>query len=323
MEENQRPDVFNSNNSPQQGQPPLSEAEKQMIANRERELAERGMSKPLNENMEMQSYAKPAENTVKPMIPGSDAKPPITEPDFGSDFDLVPIPSQGKTYGNNKKSIKISFLNASDENILTNPNLLKSGKYLEVLFTRKILETDIKFRDLLIGDRNAIMIWLRATGFGTDYPIQVMDPSTYEEISTEIDLEQLKTKKLELDPDDEGYFDYTFPLSKKQIKFKFLTVGDAEDIEEHAEKLGKSDNQNYDLATYTLQKQIVEVEGKRDSQTINDFVRTLRMGDSRAFKKYVNDNECGIDLNITVTTPGGGRINTFFPLNTRFFWPEL
>jgi hypothetical protein len=306
MEENEKPDVFNQN-TPQQ--PPISEAERQMILNREKELEERGKANPIT-------------NSIQPVLPGKNITP-LVEPDFGSDYDMLPLPSEGKVYAHKKASLKVSFLNAADENILTNPNLLKSGKFLEVLFTRKILDTTISYRDLLVGDRDAIMIWLRSTGYGTNYPIEVMDPKSFEEFTTEIDLDELKTKKLKIEPNEEGYFDYELPASKKKIKFKFLTVGDAEDIEKRSEELKKNPTSTFDLATFTLQKQIVEVEGNRDPLYIRDFVGKMRMADSRAFKKYVTDNECGIDLNLVVQAPGGGQVKTFFPLNPAFFWPEL
>lgn len=323
MDENNKPNVFpkiTTNDAPNEAvndavneaenQQPMLEAEKQMIANRERELAERNM-------------AKTPTQPIEPVLGNKNFKMPIVEPDFDSDFDLVPLPSGGKTYKNKNKTLKISYLNASDENILSNPNLGNSGKFLEVLFTRKILDTSINYRDLVIGDRDAIMIWLRATGHGNMYPIQVFDPETYEEFPVEIDLDDLNTKKLELEPDDEGYFDFELPLSKKNIKFKLLTVGDVDEIEEHGELLKKNKEGLFDLATYTLQKQIVDVEGNRDPKYINDFVNKMRLLDSRAFKKYVSDNECGIDLDLTVKAPGGSLVKTFFRINGQFFWPEL
>lgn len=304
MEENKKPNVF-PENTPQQ--PQISEAEKQMIANRERELRERGKATAIP-------------NSIPPIVT---LDKPLVEPDYGSDYDMLPLPSEGKTYPGGKPTIKVSFLNAADENILTNPNLLKSGKFLEVLFTRKILDANISYRDLLVGDRNAIMIWLRSSGYGSTYPIQVMDPSTYEDFQTEIDLDDLQTKKLQIEPDNEGLFEYEFPVSKKKIKFRFLTVGDTEDIEKHSDDLKKADGENFDLATYTLQKHIVEVEGERNPDLIKDFISKMRIMDSRAFKKYLQDNECGVDLNLTVLAPGGGQVKTYFPLNPGFFWPQL
>lgn len=317
MEENLKPNVFpqDSQEKPSQPketlQPPqISPAEQQMIENREREMRERNI-------------AKSPEQTIQPVLPGTGKYEPIVEPDFDSDWDMVPLPSGGKTYKNKKSHLKVSFLNASDENILSNPNLLKSGKFLEILFARKILDTSISYNDLLIGDRDAIMVWLRSTGHGSTYPIEVMDPKEYEMFNVNIDLDDLDTKNLNLEPDEEGYFDFTLPLSGKKIKFKMFTVGDAEDFEKHEAELEKNNGIGYDLATYKMERQIIEVDGNRDPSFIKSFIHKLRLGDSRALKKYVIDNECGIDLNITVQAPGGGVVNTYFPLNPAFFWPKL
>lgn len=292
----------------------LGNAEEQMKLRREAEMNER----------EKVVEAKPLVNNIQPVL---DVQPnkkstPITEPDYDSDYDLITLPSEGVVYKNIKGTIKLSFMNAADENILTNPNLIRSGKFLEVLITRKVLEPNFNYRDLLVGDRDAIMIWLRATGYGNMYPIEVMDPNTLEEFKTEIDLSTLKTKKLNVKPDGEGLFDFTLPTSGKKVKFKLLTVGDMEDLEAYSEELGE-DSLNYDLATFSLERQLVEVEGDRNPANLKAFIKRMRLGDSRAFKKQVNSIECGIDLNLTVQAPGGGQVKTFFPLNTSFFWPEL
>jgi hypothetical protein len=92
-------------------------------------------------------------------------------------------------------------MTTADENILTSPNLLQSGEFLNVLI-RKILEPDLRYNDLLVGDRNAIMIWLRATGYGEMYPVTLLDENG-DAFDTELNLNELKTKELGAEPDDE------------------------------------------------------------------------------------------------------------------------
>jgi hypothetical protein len=247
----------------------------------------------------------------------------IVEPDYGSDFDVIPLPSQGKTYSHKKSAIKVSYLTAADENILTNPNLVKSGKFLDVLFQRKIIDTSFKYEELLTGDKDAIMLWLRATAYGTDYTIQVMDPDELEYFDVDIDLSEIPTKHLGAEPDEEGLFDFELPISKKKLKFKLLTVGDIKNIEAYKDKITQEKGAEYvDLATYTLKTVIVEVDGVRDTNKVNEFCDKMRLGDSRAFKKYVDKIESGKDFILSVTTPGGSQVKTFFPLNSTFFWPE-
>lgn len=241
-------------------------------------------------------------------------------------YDVIKLPSEGLLYPNEGSSLKVAYLNAMDENIITNPNLLRSGKFLEVLINRKMIGTNLKYKDLHVGDRNAIMIWLRSTGYGPNYKIVLNDPNNnYEEFEAEIDLSELPIKYLKEKPDNNGHFTYKLPVSGKEIKFRLLTVGDVEDVEEHIEKMSKEEGPEFtDASTYTLKKQIVAIDNNYDSETVINFIeKGMRIGDVRAFRQHVNVIESGVDMNITVGTPGGESINTFLPLNTSFFWPDL
>jgi hypothetical protein len=246
----------------------------------------------------------------------------ISQPQYNAAFDIIPLPSEGKIYKNKKSKIKVAYMTTGDENIFTSPNLLESGEFLEIFLNRKILETDIRYKDLHIGDRNAIMLWLRATAYGEMYPVTLYDEND-EPFETEIDLTQLKTKSLGVEPDDEGYFDFSLPVSKYQIKFKLLTVRDMEEIENLLDEDKKNEIPVNNLNTYRLEKQIIEINGHRDKGMIKDFVQTMRVGDSKALKDYINNIESGIDLMIEVETPRGGSIKTFLPLNFKFFWPNF
>jgi len=125
-------------------------------------------------------------------------------------------------------------MTTADENILTSPNLLESGEFLEILINRKILEPELRYKDLHVGDRNAIMLWLRATAYGEMYPVTLFDENN-NPFETEINLNDLKTKKLGAEPDEEGLFFYQFPLCKASVKFKLLTCGDVDIIEKMVE----------------------------------------------------------------------------------------
>ena len=121
-------------------------------------------------------------------------------------FDVIPLPSGGLLYPGQQGNVKVEYMTAMDENILTSPNLIKSGKVIDVLMERKIKESPVPMDQLLIGDRNAIMIWLRATGYGEIYPVKLTDPNSGVEFEHEIDLNALKTKELPkgVEPDENG-----------------------------------------------------------------------------------------------------------------------
>jgi len=246
----------------------------------------------------------------------------LSQPNYNSPFDVIPLPSEGKLYRNKKSNVKISYMTTADENILTSPNLLESGQFLQILINRKLLEPDLRFNDLHMGDRNALMLWLRATGFGEMYPVILFDENDVP-FEHEINLNDLKYKKLGAEPDGEGLFDYQFPLSKAYAKFRFLTCGDIDDIDKiiSAEKESGIPVDNSKI--YKFERNIVEVNGVRDRGIIREFVNNLRLNDGKEFEKYIDKIESGVDLNITVGTPGGGSVDTFLPLNLSFFWPNF
>jgi hypothetical protein len=166
------------------------------------------------------------------------------------------------------------------------------------------------------------MIWLRATGYGEMYPVTLLDEKN-EAFDTEVNLNELQTKYLKVEPDEEGLFTYVLPVSKLEIKFKLLTCGDLDDIDDMVEKDKERNLPINNSSTYRLERLIVEVNGQRDKLYIRDFVSYMRIADAKALDNYIEDIESGIDLNIEVKTPGGGSIATFLPLNISFFWPNF
>lgn len=282
-----------------------------------------------NQTMQTNNYQTPVQQPItQPQNYGqvsSSIDPYIIElsqPNYNSAFDVIPLPSQGKTYKMKKPNVRVSYMTTADENILTSPNLLQSGEFLEILMNRKILESDLRYKDLLVGDRNSIMLWLRATAYGEMYPVTLFDENDVP-FDTELNLNELKTKNLGAEPDAEGLFDFVFPSSKDVIKFKMLTCGDSDIIETKLEQDKENKVPVNNMATYTMEHLIIEVNGNRDRNFIKDYANNIRIRDGKAFSDYVTNIECGIDMNITVKTPGGGSIETFLPLNLKFFWPNI
>ena len=246
----------------------------------------------------------------------------ISQPQMNQPYDVIPLPSEGKLYKNKKEKIKVAYLTAADENLLTSPNLLGSDDFLEILINRKLLEYDLRYKDLLPGDRDAIMIWLRSTGYGEMYPVTVLDENDVP-FETEIDLSTLKVKNLNVLPDEDGLFTFVLPVSKSVIKFKLLTMGEIDELVKLAQFLKeKNDLVNTD-ATLILENQIVEVNGNKDKEYISEFIDSMRLMDSKKLKDYINSIECGVDTNVTFGTPGGGSVTRFLPFTIRFFWPDF
>jgi hypothetical protein len=240
-------------------------------------------------------------------------------------FDVIPLPSKGLLYPGQNGMVKVEYLTAMDENILTSQNLIKSGKVLEYLLERKIKESPVPMEDLLVGDRNAIMIWLRVTGYGEIYPVKLTDPNSGVEFDHEIDLNALKTKELPkgVEPDENGEFEFLLPRSKKKIKFKLLTVGDERSILSRSEKYEKATkSQISNTLTYRLQAQIKEIEGNRDPNYIQQYINVMPAFDSLKFREYSDIIEPGIDMSVEVEGPTGSFQATI-TLGLNFFWPNV
>ena len=242
---------------------------------------------------------------------------------FEIPFDVIELPSKGLLYPGADSTCKVQYLTAADENILTSPNLIKNGKVLDVLLERKVVNSPVPIKDMLVGDRNAIMIWLRATGYGEIYPVKLTDPNSAEEFEYDVDLSNMKTKELTVQPDENGYFDFELPKSKKKIKFKLLTVGDESSILKRSEARNKAiKSQISNTLTYRLEQQIVSVDGNADKSYIAQFIQYMPAYDSLKFREYSDSIEPGIDLTVDVEGPSGEVFPSVIPIGLDFFWPN-
>ena len=147
-------------------------------------------------------------------------------------YDIIPLPSNGECYASKMKKVSVAYLDARDENIIVSPNLYQDGKILDVLLKRKVFNNQVDVDDMLDGDREAIILYLRASGFGSEYPIIATDKDTGTRFNSVVDLNSIKYKEFKLVGDENGYFDYELPFSKKKVKFRFLTHKDNLQLEE-------------------------------------------------------------------------------------------
>lgn len=244
--------------------------------------------------------------------------------EFTIPYDLVPLPSEGILYPNKKDTLKVEYLTASKENILTSPNLIRSGKVLDKLMEMCVKDTDIKIEDLLTGDRNAIMIFLRVTGYGNMYPVKITDPESGEEFETKVNLSKLESKSLGAKPDENMEFDFFLPKLKKKIKFKLLTSKDEQEIIKKVDALSKLNGNTgiSTLLTTRLSRMIRQIEDKRDNIYIQQFVENMPASDSLAFRLYIDKIEPGIDLEYEFESPSGRVFKQQVPINVDFFFPS-
>jgi len=234
-------------------------------------------------------------------------------------YDVVELPSKGIHYTNNKKSVKIAYLTASDENILSSSNLIQSNTVIDELLRRKVIDKDLLIEDIVEEDRQAILIFLRNTAWGPSYNMKVLDPKTKKFFPCVIDLSTLKVKDFTLTPDVNGEYPYYFELSKVNITFKFLTKKQEMEIEKIKESwngLGVAP-----VVTKELEFMIKSIEGNKDSMNIRNFIERLPIKDSQDFRKYIKQNKPGLDLTQQVITPSGDTVQIEVGLGVEFFRP--
>ncbi len=234
-------------------------------------------------------------------------------------YDVVELPSKGIYYNSNKKSVKVAYLTASDENILASPNLIQTNGLVTELLKRKILDRDIDVDDLVEEDRQAVLIFLRNTAFGSEYKMIVTDPKTNEDFTYMADLSTLKIKDFTLEADSNGEYKYTMEKSKVDITFKFLTRKNEIEID----KIRDTWNGNgvAPIVTKQLEFMIKSVAGNRDPMNIRNFIERLPIKDSQDFRKFITKHKPSLDLTQKILTPSGEEVDINIGFGVEFFRP--
>jgi len=234
-------------------------------------------------------------------------------------YDVVELPSRGIHYQNKKKSLKVAYLTAADENVLSAQNLIATNGVVDELLRRKILDRDIQIEDIVEEDRQAVLIFLRNTAFGPEYKLRLIDPQTEKEFTVSVDMSELKFKDFNLESDANGEYSYFMEKSQVQITFKFLTPKQEKELDE----LKKSWNGQgvAPIITKQLEMMIKSVAGNKDMMNIHNFVERLPIKDSQDFRKFVKENKPGLELTKTVKTPSGEDVQVEIGFGVEFFRP--
>ena len=239
----------------------------------------------------------------------------------------VELPSGGAFYANGKKTVTIKYLTAEEDDILYSPDLIKSGKVLDVLLDKAVIDKDLRPESMLSGDRNYLLVEIRKTGFGNDYvPGEIQCPSCGQVHEPTINLSKLKSKPLEIMPDSDGEYEVELPLMKMRIRFRLLTGTDEKRLAKLSEvKSGKSGGIRVSkLVTEKYIMQIMEVNGNRDKLYIKKFIAAMPMKDSGFFREYVRRIEPGLDLSYEFECPVCGELDIKdIPITPKLFYPDL
>lgn len=256
----------------------------------------------------------------------------VMRDDFGFEIpvETVPLPSGGKCYDpehplHGKETVEIRAMTAREEDILTSKALIKKGTVISHLIKSCMIDKRVDPDSLLAGDRNALMVALRVTGYGAEYKVEVDCPSCNERSKHSFDLGELPVKRLDIDPvaNGQNVFETTLPVTKAKVRFKLLTGQDEQEIITASERRKKQGQRAENLVTQRLKYSIVSANGISDKTKIDMMVSNLPARDSLYLRKFIDNNEPGIEMKSWMDCPSClEHSEVRLPLGAAFFWPD-
>ena len=239
--------------------------------------------------------------------------------EFKLPTETVSLPSKGLLYPENNPlssgKIEMKYMTAKEEDILTNQSYIADGTVFDRLF-KSLIISDVNYDDLLVGDKNAVLVAARILGYGKDYKF------TFGEEDFEVDLSLLQDKEIDESIYTRGVnkFSFTLPSSNTTVVFKILTHKDEENIRKEIESYKKIHKDAAPEVTTRLKHTIISVDGKEDKKDIRNFVENYLLArDARALREYVRQIQPDIDLTFF---PNGNETGVNIPIGLTFFWPN-
>lgn len=279
--------------------------------------------------MSEEAQTQPRVNLSAPPLPTG---PQPGEAGYVPPTALVPLPSKGKIYPVDSplyglESLEIRSMTAKEEDILSSRALLKAGKAVDALIRACLCNKSIDIGQMLEGDRNALLIAIRITGYGPDYEVQVECPACEKKITHGFDLSKLEIKPLGEEPAQLGTNAFTveLPISKKQAVFKLLSGADEKDMAatEKAMKKAMGVGAPETPITTRLFYHTISIGGEQDRSKVKQIVGTLPAGDSRKLRQAIEKVAPGVDMSQSVTCPEcSEEVEVVVPVGTEFFWPS-
>ncbi len=243
--------------------------------------------------------------------------------EFKFPTETIELPSKGFLYPKDNPlssgKIEMKYMTAKEEDILTNQNYIKNGTVIDELL-KSLIVSKINYNDLLVGDKNALLVAARILGYGKDYTFMYNG----EEIT--VDLSSLDNKEFDTSDLTQGVNEFTFilPHSQTPLTYRLLTHGDEGKITAEIKGLKKiNKNSSPELST-RLKYMITSVNGSTESKDIRNFVDNYMLAmDSRAFREHIKDKQPDIKLTFEYETPDGVVEDVDIPIGINFFWPDV
>lgn len=239
--------------------------------------------------------------------------------EFKLPTETIELPSKGLLYPEDNPlssgTLEMKYMTAKEEDILTNQSYIADGTVFDKLF-KSLIVSKINYDDLLIGDKNAVLVAARILGYGKDYKFTIAGQEY------EVDLTEVQNKPIDESKYIKGVnrFFYILPSNNTKIEFKILTHKDESNIKDELSGLKKLKPNDSPDVTTRLKYTIVSVDGDEDKKTIRDFVDNYLLArDARAFRNYIKEITPDVDLTFF---PQGNEYRIDIPIGLTFFWPN-
>jgi len=257
----------------------------------------------------------------------------VMKEEFGWEVPVesVPLPSKGMIYSPdstlyNRATVPIRAMTAHEEDILSSQALIKEGTVINDLISSCVTDKTFDIDNLTLGDRNALMVSVRITGYGPEYNVSTVCEKCGHNNKVVANLSELEIKRLSIEPVESGKneFEFTLPVTKKTVTFKFLTSKDERDKNtalRNAQAALKTKIEK-NITSY-LKYTIVSVDGVRDKNKIHHFVMNMPAWDSKSLRDYIQEHEPGMDMTSSYNCSNCGQHNKYsLPMTSQFFWPS-
>lgn len=247
----------------------------------------------------------------------------MLDSDLQVGFDTVKLPSKGVFYRNKISEVVVEYLTSKDEDILTTPALIENNTLIDVLLKAKIKTKGIDVDELLGGDKNAILLFLRASSYGKNYDVNVTDPFSGNVFKATIDLTRLKYKEITQLPDENLCFSVELPMRKKWVKFRLISDREIKQIHRQAETKKEATGQPFlELLSMRLKASIVSIDGKSDRAYINKFVDAMPALDSLTLRRKIDEVTPDVDYKYEFVSPAGYTFEANVTMGVDFFFPK-
>ena len=238
--------------------------------------------------------------------------------------EIIELPSKGRLYPKDSPlkdgKIEIKYMTAREEDILTSANLVKKGIAIDRLLDSLILTPGIKCDDLIIGDKNAVMVAARILAYGPEYTCEVTNPDDGEKQEYTFNLADCPFTQVD-ENITENLFDFELPISKRKIKFSLLTGKDERLIEEELKASKKIGTGITPELTTRLRYVVKSIDGDETAATINTCVQNMLARDSMALRAEIKSVTPDIELKQDIEL-GGETVEVDIPMTVNFFWPS-